>query len=649
MAPSITDHPLFGGGVAVTVTDLNPGRGGYSTRPRGTLIISSGGADVLPDSAFQGRMDMPKRLPLNPQSERPQSTAVPDGPPDVDCHRPLLLLVDDEPLGLRSLASMFSDADYDIAFASTGLEAIDMVQNTMPDLVLLDVMMPGIDGLEVCRRIRALPGVAEVPILLVTALDDRESRLQGLRAGADDYISKPLDRAEVRARVRTITRLNRFRKLQAEIVHSRQAMKELADHSTRQEGLRRIDKAIMQASSSREIAEAVLPPLLDLIPHEHAAIYKCDPRGQPTVLLAEQGRRGPLLGGLSRPEGRDLELELEPGSAEPRSTVLPLPSGSPLPAMLEAFRHSGSSDLLVVPLSLKGRTFGVLLLGFASEINAAGQRAELVREVSDILSLALAHSELLETVTRGRSQLEFLSRRLLQVREEESRHIARELHDEIGQFLTVLNFSLRGMQQAEDVESIQGTLGHCLEVVSRLLTKVRGLSLDLHPSLLEDFGLVTALRRYIGSVVGRIGLAVSLEADESIDRFDRELETVCYRVIQEALTNALRHGKANNVRIELTEQEDSLRLLVEDDGEGFDPEAAMERAARGASLGLLGMRERVSLVSGELSILSAAGQGTRIRVCFPLGPPRDEMSRQRPDGTPGTTISSDPNTERRTS
>ncbi|QEH33262.1 Response regulator PleD [Aquisphaera giovannonii] len=531
--------------------------------------------------------------------------------------RPLLLLVDDEPVGLRSLASVFSDADYELSFAVDGPEAIVKVEGTRPDLVILDVMMPGMDGLEVCRRIRGLPDVAEVPILLVTALDDRESRLEGLRSGADDYITKPLDRAEIRARVRTITRLNRFRKLQAEIVHSRRVMSDLAAHSARQERLRELDRTILQASSSQQIA-AVLPLLRDLIPHEHAAIYKCDMRGQPSVLLAEHGSRGRILAGLARPGEEDLGLDVEPGSVGSPSHVLSLMGEGRLPDVLEAFRASGSSELLVFPMNLKGRRFGVLLLGFASRIGAAGPLAELVREIADILSLALAHFELLETVTRGRSQLEFLSRRLLQVREEESRHIARELHDEIGQLLAVLNFSLRGMQQSEGSGPFQETLGYGLDVVSRLLAKVRGLSLDLHPALLEDFGLVTALRRYIGSVASRVGRTAILEADESIGRFDRQIETACYRVTQEALTNALRHGEASSVRIELTEREGALHLLIDDDGRGFDTEAAMESAARGASLGLLGMRERVSLVGGELSIFSEPGNGTKIRATLPL-------------------------------
>jgi DNA-binding response OmpR family regulator len=127
-----------------------------------------------------------------------------------------LLIVDDTAAGRDTLEELLLSPDYELAFAGDGPEALAQAAKLTPDLILLDVMMPGMDGFEVCRRLRADPLLAEVPVLIVTALDDRQSRLQGLEAGADDFISKPIDRAELRARVRTITRLNRYRRLLAE-------------------------------------------------------------------------------------------------------------------------------------------------------------------------------------------------------------------------------------------------------------------------------------------------------------------------------------------------------------------------------------------------------------------------------------------------
>jgi putative two-component system response regulator len=130
------------------------------------------------------------------------------------CSISLILIVDDEPSGRRALESLLLGQGYGLAFACNGSEGLSLARRLEPDLIVLDVMMPEMDGLEYLRVIRGNPRLAEIPIILVTALDDRSSRLAGLEAGADDYITKPFDRIELRTRIRTIVRLNRFRKLQ---------------------------------------------------------------------------------------------------------------------------------------------------------------------------------------------------------------------------------------------------------------------------------------------------------------------------------------------------------------------------------------------------------------------------------------------------
>lgn len=125
----------------------------------------------------------------------------------------LILIVDDSANGRETLEHLLALPEYELAFASNGVEALALAEQLAPDLLLLDVMMPGMSGFEVCRRLRAHPRLSEIPIILVTALDDRDSRLEGLDAGADDFITKPIDRAELRVRVRTIARLNRYRRL----------------------------------------------------------------------------------------------------------------------------------------------------------------------------------------------------------------------------------------------------------------------------------------------------------------------------------------------------------------------------------------------------------------------------------------------------
>ncbi|MDM8569925.1 response regulator, partial [Thiotrichales bacterium HSG1] len=124
-----------------------------------------------------------------------------------------ILIVDDELVSRYTVEVLLANEDYRLEFAKNGEEGLKKATELSPDLMLLDVMMPGMDGFEVCQRLRSNPKLAELPIVMVTALDDRESRLRGIESGADDFMSKPYDRAELRARIRTITRLNRYRRL----------------------------------------------------------------------------------------------------------------------------------------------------------------------------------------------------------------------------------------------------------------------------------------------------------------------------------------------------------------------------------------------------------------------------------------------------
>jgi putative two-component system response regulator len=139
----------------------------------------------------------------------------------------LVLIVDDEYIGRETLQSVLEGEGYELEMAENGFQAIEKAKQLLPDVILLDVMMPGMNGFEVCQRIRSDPQIAEIPIIILTALDDRESLLNALKAGADDFISKPFDRYELRARLLGITRLNRYQKLLQERAKLREANAQL--------------------------------------------------------------------------------------------------------------------------------------------------------------------------------------------------------------------------------------------------------------------------------------------------------------------------------------------------------------------------------------------------------------------------------------
>ena len=238
--------------------------------------------------------------------------------------------------------------------------------------------------------------------------------------------------------------------------------------------------------------------------------------------------------------------------------------------------------------------------------------------MADSLAIAIRQAQLFEEAKTSRASLADLSRRLFRAEEAERRRIAGELHDEIGQALTALKLNLRALTRNVGAPTTAGRLDESIALVDRTIDQVRGISLDLRPALLDDLGLVPALRSYVGAMARRSNIEASFIADEQIDRQGPDVETACYRIAQEALTNVARHAGAKAVRVELVTVGQAVRLIVADDGPGFDVAAATDRAAGGASLGLLGMRERASLVGGHCEIASAAGRGTEVRATFPI-------------------------------
>ena len=212
-------------------------------------------------------------------------------------------------------------------------------------------------------------------------------------------------------------------------------------------------------------------------------------------------------------------------------------------------------------------------------------------------------------------RLQTLSRQLIEAQERERCHLARELHDEIGQVLTGLKFLLEMAQRCPDAER-RDFLGEAREVVDTLMQRVRGLSCDLRPALLDDLGLLPALLAHVERYTAQTGIRVTFSHADLERRFGPEVETAAFRVVQEALTNVARHAGAEEVAVTVCAHEQVLRARIEDHGAGFDLQAAL---AGHTSRGVTGMRERAVLLGGRITITTAPGHGTQVQVEFPLG------------------------------
>ena len=270
-------------------------------------------------------------------------------------------------------------------------------------------------------------------------------------------------------------------------------------------------------------------------------------------------------------------------------------------------RRMGVRSALYVPLVVRGRPMGVVVahdkLGATSSFSD-----DDVRLTESLATRAATAVDLSERVSRD------AVRRVVDAQEAERARLARELHDETGQALTSILLGLKSLE--ERVESADGgaAFAELRDLVVSTLHDVRRLAVELRPAVLDDFGLVPALERLRDSISEQGQIAVEVQSDLDGQRLPAEIETALYRIVQESLTNVVKHADASRVTVWLRRPSDrNVELVIHDDGAGFDP-----NEVRDGGLGLVGMRERVALLGGRMSVESSEGAGTMLTAEVPL-------------------------------
>lgn len=271
-------------------------------------------------------------------------------------------------------------------------------------------------------------------------------------------------------------------------------------------------------------------------------------------------------------------------------------------------------SLIAVPLMYQDTVCGVI-----EAINKSGgefteRDLEMLETLAGSAATAIENARLFKEAQNTAERLQALSRRLVEVQEIERRHIARELHDEIGQLLTGLKLTLE-MCADLPAKASRESLSEAQALVKELMDQVHDLSLDLRPAMLDDLGLLPALLWQFERYNAQTHIRVTCQHGDLDQRFSSEVETTVYRIVQEALTNVARYAQVDEVTVLLWADEDAIHVQVEDRGVGFDPKAVMAEAR---SSGLMGMYERAVLLGGQLTIESRPGAGTRLKADLPL-------------------------------
>jgi signal transduction histidine kinase len=372
---------------------------------------------------------------------------------------------------------------------------------------------------------------------------------------------------------------------------------------------------LKQLESLNEISIALasemeLPPLLDLVATRLRELVQAR-----LVLIALPGASGDLVVRATDGEGAaelaGMRLEREGSKA---GRVLSRRRSERVDSMIEDLevdqdvgRRLGARTGLYVPMILRDRPIGII----AAHDKLQGDARftdEDVRLAETFAARAAVAVDLSERVATD------ALRRVVSAQELERQRLARELHDETGQALTSILLGLKSVEDAADPDAAAAATGELRELVVSTLHDVRRLAVELRPKALDDFGLVSALERLVETFREQTGIEVDIEPRLGDERLPPDVETTLYRITQEALTNVVKHAQAKRVSIVLTRRDGSVSALIEDDGRGFGTDETQENG-----LGLLGMRERIALVGGRLSVESSAGSGTTLSIEVPIG------------------------------
>lgn len=384
-------------------------------------------------------------------------------------------------------------------------------------------------------------------------------------------------------------------------------------YARRLEALSEIDRLGLMAMTRQEIAAAALEIIRSLIPCDRASIVEVDAARKSHILLAVSSSEGTKVG-----YGRRFKLanwqavhdSLAVGiHYVPDVDALASPS-----ALQRELRAESIRSYINVPMSAQHKLMGVLNLGSSAAYAFDDIQQAAAMEIGRRLATVMHMAQLFEELETSHQRLEELSRRLVTLQEAERRAIARELHDEVGQTLTALRIRLELASTTEGSVHTQH-LAETQRLVDELADRVRRMSLDLRPPMLDDLGLLPALLWCFERVAQQYQLAVCFEHRGIEGRFDAEIETAVFRIVQEALTNVARHAQVSTATVRLWADASTISAQIEDKGLGFDPALVL---GRNSSNGLSGMLERARLLKGKLVIDAQPGAGACLTALLPL-------------------------------
>lgn len=497
-----------------------------------------------------------------------------------------ILIIEDNPGDVRLIQEMLRAGGdrYELVAAPDLTQGLDALAANPADVVLLDLGLPESYGLETLAKLQSR--ASDLPVVVITSLDDMGIALQAVAQGAEDYLVKGQIDAVLLSR--TLAYSIERKRMKMALKRSEEQYRLIVE--TTSEGIAVTDERGDILFANARLATMLGCPPAELMSQELRGFFAEEYRA-----LIGGSTAGKLMDGvaaqyemrLARKDGGELWVLVS-------VNVIPDERATPRGAL---FMLTDITQRKLAEVDLN---------------RYRNHLEDLVRErTAELAESNQALAQEISVRQKAEAGLRALSLRLFRAQEDERRAISRELHDQTGQMLTGLLFQLESAKQVKPSQAAL-IIQKGEEVARELLKQVRDLSHSLRPPMLDELGLLPALDSHCRHFAQLTGIAVDFTHQRMPDDLLPDISTAAYRIVQEALTNVARHAGASKVAARLWTDQDQLHILVEDHGKGFDA------ASVAGSSGLSGMKERVVLLEGRLTIDSIPGRGTRILAQIPL-------------------------------
>jgi len=511
-------------------------------------------------------------------------------------------MVDDQPAKLLSYEVMLGGLGENLIKATSAKEALDALLKNDVAVVLMDVSMPELDGFQLAAMIRQHPRFQRTAIIFVSAVHLTDlDQLKGYEHGAVDYISVPVVAELLRAKVRVFAELHRKTRLLETLnreleqrVHER--TEELARKA---ELLLRLNTELVGRNQELDAIIHTAPDIIFSRKADGSRDYISDRFYDFTGALPGSANG---FGWLDYVYPEDTQKAMD-------DWMRCVESGANYEVEYRLRSKDGSYRWFrarALPIRDDGKI--VKWYGTCSDIHDSKLLEQSIRDNA---------SELERMVDRRTDELRRLSIRLMTMQDQERRRLARDLHDGLGQELAVAKMVLDKMILQKSAKPPEEEWTQASSIVDRAIQQVRTMSHLLHPPLLDEVGLLSALSWYVEGITKRSGIETSLEVQpRDFPRLSADVETAVFRIVQEALTNVFRHSEASKVWITLTQNEENIVVAVRDDGKGVDKKIA-ELQPDSVGVGIGGMKQRAKEFGGDLR-LTNAHPGTLVELTIPL-------------------------------